>query len=116
MTDKPYINLQQLSDLALLELIGNKIRQVRLSQNRNQEEVANAAGISRSTLSLLERGEVTRTDSLIQVLRVLNSLHLLQNFEIHDEVSPLEYLKLKKKQRKQASPKKSTNDEEELGW
>jgi len=106
-----------MSDKSLMETIGNFIQSHRLNQNKSQEDVAVAAGISRSTLSLLERGEKTRIDSLIQVLRVLDLLYIMDIFKIQDQISPIEYAKLKKKQRKQASPKKDgNNNKKDLGW
>lgn len=98
-------------------MIGRFVQSNRLSQNRSQEQVSNAAGISRSTLSLLERGEKVRIDSLIQVLRVLDLLHVFEAFEIKDQISPIEYARIKKKQRQKASPKKDdTKNEKDLGW
>lgn len=46
-----------LSDLALLKKIGGFVKASRIEQNLTQDEVAGSAAISRSTLSLLERGE-----------------------------------------------------------
>ncbi len=117
MNDKSYIEWGAMSDKSLMEIIGDFIQSHRLNQNKSQGQVATAAGISRSTLSLLERGEKVRIDSLIQVLRVLDLLHIMDVFKIQDQISPIEYAKLKKKQRKQASPRKSSNnDKEDLGW
>jgi transcriptional regulator with XRE-family HTH domain len=112
-----YENFSLISDKAIMEVIGHFVQWHRLNQNKSQEQVAEAAGISRSTLSLLERGEKVRIDSLIQVLRVLDLLYIIDVFQIKEQISPLEYAKLKKKQRKQASPKKNDNkDKDELGW
>lgn len=117
MNDKSYTEWQEMSDKSLMETIGNFIHSHRLNQNKSQEEVAVAAGLSRSTLSLLERGKKTRIDSLIQVLRVLDLLYIMDIFKIQDQISPIEYAKLKKKQRKQASPKKKSNhNTKDLGW
>lgn len=117
MNDKSYTEWQEMSDKSLMETIGNFIHSHRLNQNKSQEEVAVAAGLSRSTLSLLERGKKTRIDSLIQVLRVLDLLYIMDIFKIQDQISPIEYAKLKKKQRKQASPKKKSNhNKKDLGW
>ncbi len=100
-----------------METIGNFIKSHRLNQNKSQDQVAIAAGISRSTVSLLERGEKIRIDSLIQVVRVLDLLYIMDAFKIQDQISPIEYAKLKKKQRKQASPKKNSHiNKEDLGW
>lgn len=87
----------------MLADIGRFVQQHRLNQNRSQEDVATAAGISRSTLSLLERGEVVRLDTFIQVLRVLDLLHVLSVFEVEEQISPVAYAKMKKDQRQRAS-------------
>lgn len=117
MNDKAYISWETKPDKSLLETIGNFIQWHRLNQNKTQSEVADDAGISRSTLSLLERGEKIRIDSLIQVLRVLNLLYIMDVFKIQEQISPIEYAKLNKKQRKQASPHKNNPvNNEDLGW
>ncbi len=108
-----------MSDKSLMETIGKFIQSHRLNQNKSQEQVAISAGISRSTLSLLERGEKVRIDSILQVLRVLDLLYVMDIFKIQDQISPIEYAKLKKNKRKQASPHQVTNqvnDKENLGW
>jgi transcriptional regulator with XRE-family HTH domain len=117
MNDNSYNNWKEMSDKSLLKTIGIFIQSHRLNQNKSQEQVATAAGISRSTLSLLERGEKVRIDSLIQVLRVLDLLYIMDIFKVQDQISPIEYAKLKKKQRKQASPQKDNDtNKENLGW
>lgn len=117
MNDISYRNWSLMSDKALLEQIGQFVQWHRLNQNHSQDHVAEAAGISRSTLSLLERGEKVRIDTLIQVLRVLDLLYIMDVFKVKEQISPLEYAKLQKKQRKQASPKKTDNKKkEDLGW
>jgi len=117
MNDKSDKRWEAMSDKSLMEAIGRFIQSHRLNQNKAQEQVAAAAGISRSTLSLLERGEKVRLDTLIQVLRVLDLLYVMDVFEIQEQISPLEYAKLKKKQKKQASPRKTiNNDKEDLEW
>lgn len=117
MNGKSYTKWEAMSDKSLMEIIGNFIQSHRLNQNKTQNQVATDAGISRSTLSLLERGEKIRIDSLIQVLRVLNLLYIMDIFKIEEQISPIEYAKIKKKQRKQASPQKKNNiKNKDLGW
>jgi len=117
MNDKSYNLWRELSDKSIIETLGKFIQSHRLNQNKSQNQVATAAGISRSTLSLLERGEKVRIDSFIQVLRVLDLLYVMDAFKIQDQISPIEYAKLKKNKRKQASPKKiNTENQEDLGW
>lgn len=118
MNDKSVNNMDFVSDKMYLERIGNFIKLQRQNQHKSQDQLAKDAGVSRSTLSLLERGENVRIDSLIQVLRMLNSLHILDQFNVQEQISPIEYAKLKKKQTKLRvrNKKKSDNSKEELGW
>lgn len=115
MNEKFYTDWLSMSDQALMETIGSFIQHHRLNQNRSQSEVAENAGISRSTLSLLERGDKVSLSSLIKVLRILDLLYIMDVFRIKTEISPIEYAKLQKKKRIRA---KSKNDQlnEDLGW
>ncbi len=106
-----------MSDATIFKAIGTFIKHHRIAQNRTQKEVADKAGINRTTLSLLEGGEVVRLSTLIQVLRILDLLYILDIFNINDEISPIEYAKLKKNKRIRASAKKEEpNKDSELGW
>jgi len=109
-----YINWLSMSDKALTEIIGNFIKHHRLNQNKTQDKVSAEAGISRSTLSLLERGETVSLSTLIQVLRVLDLLYIMDVFQVKNEISPIEYAKLQKNKRKRTRNKlqeKNTNHE-----
>jgi len=102
MNDKVDTNWISMNDKALCETIGKFIKHHRLNQNKTQETVSVAAGISRSTLSLLERGKIVTLGSLMQVLRVLDLLYIMDVFKVMDEISPIEYAKLSKKKRLRA--------------
>lgn len=78
-----------MTDAALLKQIGSYVRHHRLLQNKTQAVLAHAAGISRSTLSLLERGETVTLATFIQVLRVLDQLHVMAAFEVKELRSPI---------------------------
>jgi transcriptional regulator with XRE-family HTH domain len=106
MNEFSYSNWYAMSDKALNGVIGTFIKHHRLQQNRSQTEVAEAANISRSTLSLLERGETGSVTTLIQVLRVLQLLHVMETFQIQTKVSPIALAKLEQEKRKNASGKK----------
>ncbi len=110
MTDNSYNNWTSLNDKALSQQIGAFIRQQRLDQNKSQSSLAKEAAISRSTLSLLEKGETVTLSTLIQVLRVLDQLQFMQFFVIKNTMSPLALLKQQKETRQRASGKsKGTN-------
>jgi len=117
MNDKSYENWVAMSDQALSQTIGKFIQHHRLAKNISQSQLSESAGISRSTLSLLERGEAVNLNTLIKVIRVLDLLYIMDVFKVEDEISPLAYAKLKKNQRKKASGKSdSVEDKEDLGW
>ncbi len=106
MTDISYNNWNSMNDKSLAEHIGVFVKHHRLEQNKTQEVLANTAGISRSTLSLLERGETVTLASLIQVLRVLDVLYVMEAFQVQQIISPLALAKLERNKRKRASGKK----------
>lgn len=95
------MDIAQLSDMAILRMIGDFIKKKRIAANKTQEQLALKAGMSRSTLSLMERGEKVHLLTLIQALRVLDELQLLEAFEVRQQIRPLDYIKLQKKYERQ---------------
>lgn len=114
MNDISYIN--NFSDKAILMQIGNFIQQKRIKQNFSQQELANQSAISRSTLSLIERGENISLINLIKILRILDALYVLENFKVSEELSPLQLAKGETKNRKRASNRSNNQNKEDLGW
>ena len=102
MNDNSYTNWDSMSDALLSEKIGHFIKHHRVQQNKTQEEVASKAGMSRSTLSLLERGETVTLASFIQVLRVLDLLYIMDSFKILTIISPIAIAKKEKEKRQRA--------------
>lgn len=115
MTDKSFNNWYSMSDQALAAQIGAFVKHHRLEQNKTQGDLSHAAGISRSTLSLLERGETVTLATLIQVLRVLDQLQVMEAFAIQPHISPLALAKAEKEKRKRASNTK-TNEQGKSDW
>jgi transcriptional regulator with XRE-family HTH domain len=118
MTDLSYIKIQAVSDAALIRTLGAFVKHHRLQQNKSQSQVAKEAGIVRSTLSLFERGENTSLLVFIQLLRVLKLLHLLKEFEIREEFSPLQLAKIEKSKRIRARKENTgkENPEPKSDW
>ena len=112
MTDISYKNWTSMSDKALSKHIGNFIQHHRMEQNRTQTNVAIAAGISRSTLSLLERGENVTVPTLIQVLRVLDLLYVMDVFRVEKKISPIMLAKMEQEKRQRAREKKQNNQQD----
>ncbi len=118
MTDISFIDWPPMSDKALAEFIGAFVRHHRMAQNKTQDELSTQAGLSRSTLSLLERGESVTVTTLIQVLRVLDQLQALALFKVKEDLSPLALAKLQREKRQRARRKagKKEDDREPSDW
>ena len=108
----------QMTDIAIVAQIGHYIKQARVKQSKTQAQLAEAAGLNRWTISQIENGEAIALTSLIQILRALDVLYVLDGFSVQDEISPLAYAKLKKEQQKQRVRNKATKkeDKDDLGW
>jgi transcriptional regulator with XRE-family HTH domain len=111
-------NYTEMSDGAILAHIGRFVKHTRSNQNKTQAQLAEIAGINRWTVSQIENGEPITLSSLIQILRALDCLYVLQAFEYSDEISPIEYAKLKLQQSKTRvrNKKQKKNDTDALGW
>jgi transcriptional regulator with XRE-family HTH domain len=109
MTAQTHNTWNAMSDKAVAEVIGRFIKEKRLEQNKTQEMLATAAGISRSTLSLLEKGETVTLSTFLQVMRVLGQLHMLDAFTIQPTVSPLQLAKMELQRPKKATGKDSSS-------
>jgi transcriptional regulator with XRE-family HTH domain len=111
------IDWVQMSDVAIVKQIGSYIKQMRLQQNKTQAQLADMAGLNRWTISQIENGESVTLTSFIQILRALDILFVLNAFEVPDEISPLEYAKLKKRKKKRVRNKPTKiQDKDKLRW
>ncbi len=91
------------SDRAILRQLGERLRQRRLDQNLSQEELADAAGLNRTTISGLERGDPSTLLTLIQILRVLGALDEFETLLPDPGPSPLALAERAGRQRQRAS-------------
>ena len=111
-------NWRAMGDDYIARQIGEFVKHHRMEQFKTQMVLAKNAGISRSTLSLLERGDVVTVATLIQVLRVLDQLQVFNGFTVTYQQSPLLLAKAEKKKRQRAaSPRKRNTDiNEGIDW
>lgn len=104
------------SDAALLRKIGTFIKSRRISQNLTQDQLAEQAAMSRSTLSLAERGENITVFNLIKILRVLDALYVLEHFTAVPKISPIMLAQEAERERLRASKKKNQSDNDTVLW
>ena len=114
--EKSDIDIYAKSDLYYLTQIGEYVRANRLTQNKTQLELAEAAGVDRTTLVKLEKGKSVNLLSLIQVLRSLKKLQLFREMEIKPQLSPIQLAKLEQKQRQRAGRRKETPAKTKSNW
>lgn len=82
--------------------LGNRIAQVRLSRNINQDDLAAKAGITRRTLSRLETGQGATLDTLVRVLLGLGLESHLEAMLPNPGMQPMQRLVRKGRERKRA--------------
>lgn len=114
----PYINMAKFSDDAIISKIGNFVRQERLDQHITQQQLAIKSGINRTTLSELELGRRCHLLTLIQVLRILNKLQILDVFEYIKPVSPmmLAEMEVKYHAKSRVRNKKTSETKKKTDW
>jgi len=100
----------------IISQIGMFIKKNRIAKNKTQKQIVTAAGINRGTLSQIENGESITLTMLIQILRALDALYVLDPFNAVTQISPIEAVKLKKKERKRASGKLTNKQKNKSDW
>ena len=99
----PYL----VSDRALLKVIGQKMKQLRLGANISQKTLAERCGLSDFSISQIENGKNTSVLSLLMVLRALNELDMFDRFFQEEPMSPIAYAEVMRKSRKPQRVRKS---------
>ena len=95
-----------LTDAAVLRVVGERIAMRRLQMNRTQADLAREAGVSTRTLIRLESGESTQLTNLIRVIRALGLVGNIDALIPASLASPMEQWRSRAKERRRASSKK----------
>lgn len=97
----------QLTDTAVVEELGARLKRTRLQRNLTQRRLAEEAGISLATVRNLEDGKPSQLVTLIRVLRVLGMVGGLERAVPEPPPSPIEELRLRGRERRRASSPRS---------
>lgn len=80
----------------LQELLGERLKRLRLDRNLDQRTTAEKAGISEKALRNLEAGRGSTVETLLRVLKALDHLQGLDMLAPEVSVNPLELLRQSK--------------------
>jgi len=105
-----------LSDAAIEQELGHRIKGLRLRKNITQNELAKATTLSLNTIKALESGR-GKLSTLIAVLRELGALNDLDSFIPPISISPMQMAKRQGKSRQRASRARSKDLKQDvLEW
>jgi len=93
-----------LTDNAVLQEIGERMAQLRLSRNLTQGSLAELAGMSKRTIERLERGEAgVRLTAFVRASRALGLIERMESFLPPPAPAPIAQMKLQGRMRRRAS-------------
>ena len=101
----------EMSDPAILNKLGARIKDTRIRKRITQAELAIAAGVSPLTVANIEKGKSVTILMFLGVLRVLGLLENLENLIPEAKISPLQLKKMQGKKRYRVRRSNVNNDE-----
>ena len=107
------MNTNDMTEIEILQKIGTRMREIRLEQNMKQKELAEKSGLSMFSISQMETGHNTSVQSLVQVLKALNRLDMIEPFLKEKEIDPAtlaRFIQSQQSQRKRVSRSSPDND------
>ncbi|MDY4160181.1 MAG: helix-turn-helix transcriptional regulator [Prevotella sp.] len=96
----------ELSDTAILNKLGTRLKDYRISSGLKQQELAMESGVGVSTIAKIESGQSVSFSLLISIMRTLGLLENLDLLVPEQKPSPMELLKMQGKQVKRVRTKK----------
>lgn len=82
------VKTDTMNDEEILKKMGAKLKELRIEANMKQRELSEKSGLSMFSISQIETGHNTSVLSLIQVLKVLDRMDMLEPFLKEREVDP----------------------------
>lgn len=90
----------------LQELLGERLKRLRLGRNLDQRTTAEKAGISEKALRNLEGGRGSTVETLLRVLKALDYLQGIDLLAPEATVNPLDLLRQAKQPQRARRPRK----------
>jgi putative transcriptional regulator len=90
---------------AVIKALFERIEEIRLSRNVSQAALAKQAGVSRSTITRLARGQGISVDSFVRIMQALGLADHLAALLPNPNVRPVERIRLGGAERRRASSK-----------
>lgn len=100
------IDFQTASSEAIINALGKRLDETRLSRNIAQADLAREAGVSRSTLTRLADGKPVSLDSFVRVMQALRLTDHLAALLPDPGVRPVDRVRLDVTERQRASGKR----------
>lgn len=110
------MKIQEMSDKAILSTLGQRLRQLRLDADQSRRALADDIGLSPDTVRNAESGQNVSLESIVRILRGLNSLQSLESFLETTGPSPVELARASGKLRRRASGKRTRAAKGEWKW
>jgi len=108
-----------MADPEIVKEICQAVKQMRINNNITQQQIADVSGLDRTTISRMESGRAVNLLTLVQVLRALDKLDILNVFSVEQAISPIKLLKEEERKRKRAGKTKKSvhkTEQEDSEW
>ena len=105
------IDFSTYSSSAILKALFDRLEEIRLSRNISQAALASEAGVSRSTITRLARGENISVDSFVRIMQALGLTDNLAALLPNPTIRPVERVRMAGGERLRASSKRKTSAE-----
>lgn len=100
-------DVYSMSDPMLIKLVGQKVKSKRIAMRYSREQLALASGVAASSIKNMENGNNVSLLTLVQVLRALQSLDMLESFWREEPLDPIAIAEMQKKMRQPKRVRKS---------
>lgn len=104
------------SENKIMEEFGKRVAKYRIALQKTQAELAEEAGVSRGTITRMEKGESVQLDNLIRVFKVLNICANLDLLVPDMSNNPSDLYKLGKERQRATSKKYRKAPQKKWVW